>query len=154
MKRYATLLSLFACLLLARPAIPQTAQQVIIAGQLAFGLGWSATTVLMNYQEPSTTTCTLQASSVVKIPKNTTNNTINLATLFPAVTTAVAYSIADITSSPGQQVAVGMASSGSRFQMAPMGMMMFRVNGSSPTLYCDNASMTTDAYLSVSCMGN
>ena len=154
MKKQLLALFAFIACFIAQPAIPQTAQQVIISGQVAYGLGWNATTVLLNYAEPSTTTCTWESSTVIEIPENTTNNQINLASLFPGVTTAVVYGWQDVTASPGQQLNWGLASSGARFDMAPAGFTVIRVTGSSPTIFVDNPSASQNAYLQVSCMGN
>ena len=129
------------------------ANQIEINSQIAYGLGYQSNEVFLNYVEPGTTTALFGQTVTVAVPANTTNYPINLATMFPNVNTAIMYAVEDI-SNPGQQVSIGMDSGGSRFIMAPGGFFECRVNGSSPTLYVDNASVNQYALLKVVCIAN
>lgn len=130
-----------------------TPEQITINTQINFGLTDFANTLLLNYQEPNTTTCLFQLSQNFIAVANTVNQVIDLATMFSSINTAVLYGIVDI-SNPGQQVNIGMASSGSRFNMNPGGFFLVRANGSSPTLFVDNPSSSVNAILQVFCLAN
>jgi len=128
-------------------------QQVQINSQICFGLSQNNNTVLQNYIEPNTTTALFQATLVVVVTANTTNNTYNLATLFPVANTPILWGMEDI-SSPGQQVNWGLASGGQRFNMAPNGYFVCRVAGGAPTLYIDNPSMSVNALIQLFVISN
>lgn len=131
-----------------------TPQQIQINAQACFGLSQSTNNLVVNYQEPNTTTALFKGIEELSIPANTVNNTINLANYFTAINTALLWGLQDI-SNPGQQVNIGMASSGTRFSMAPSGFFLIRVNGgSSPILYIDNPSLTTSAILQLIVLAN
>ena len=130
-----------------------TAQQVEINAQVNWGLSEFANSLLLNYQEPNTTTALFNSSITVVVPAATNNYQVNLATTFPFLNDAIVYGIKDM-SNPGQQVDIGLASSGQRFSMAPGGFFVIRVDGSAPTLYIDNPSVSDAAILQVFTMGN
>lgn len=129
------------------------AQQVQINSQVVYGLSENNNTVLQNYIEPSTTTALFQGSIVVVVTANTTNNTYNLATLFPVANTPIFWGVMDI-STPGQQVNIGLASGGARFSVSPNGFINVRTNGAFPTLYIDNPSASTNAILQIYMLSN
>ena len=130
-----------------------TAQQVEINCQVNFGLSDSAYSMLLNYQEPSTTTGLFNSSLIVEVPANTTAQSIDLSSLFTFVNSALVLTIADI-SSPGQQVNIGLTSSSARLNIAASGFMAVRVTGVLPTLYADNPSANTAAILQIGIISN
>ena len=130
-----------------------TPQQVEINAQVNWGLSEFTSSLLLNYQEPNTTTALFSATITVVVPINTTNNAYNLATLFPADNSPLLFGLADL-SQPGQQLNWGLASSDGRFQMAPGGFALMRVNGGAPTIYVDNPSTTQPAVLQIFSLSN
>lgn len=158
MMKATRLLTVLAAALVATispglPATNATPTQVTIDADIIFGLAQWANMPLFRYIEPTSTTCLFAESATVVVPPATSNQAVNLATLFPSINTAVAYCVTDI-SYPGQQVSIGMASGGSRFTLAANGFLMARVNGTAPTLYVDNASASASAILRVVAIGN
>lgn len=145
--------SLLALAATATPVSNLTTQQIEINAQVNFGLSDFTNSLLLNYQEPNSTTASTSNSATVTVTANTTDNQVNLSTLFPITATnnAICYGVVDI-SNPGQQVNIGLAAGGSRFNMAPSGFMLIRVTGSKPTLYIDNPSATVTAVLKVFCL--
>jgi hypothetical protein len=157
-KKSSSLMTAFiASMACASPTFGQATnaldQEIEINAAVSFGLSYFGNTSLLQYVEPTTTKAKFQNSSTVVLSPNTTNNPINLATLFPSLNTALVYGIKDM-SQPGQQVNVGMAAGGSRFNMAPGGFFLVRVSGSSPTIYADNPSLTKFAIVQVFSLGN
>ena len=129
-------------------------QNITIDAQVGMGLQNMPASRLLYYEEPSTTTAKFADTSTIVIPPNTVDQVLNLATLFPGINTALVFVIADITSSPGVPINFGMAAGGARFNMAAMGFFVVRVNGSAPTLYLDNPSLTQNGILQVSVLAN
>lgn len=138
----------FVAAMLPAFAATGTSNQVQISSQLCFGIQNQYPNILLQYQEPSTTTAQFVGSTTVVIPANTANNTIDTATLFPGFQTPVAFGIQEITN-PSLPVNIGLDSSGARLQMAPGGFMVFRVAGGTPTFYVDNPSLTTAAVVTI-----
>lgn len=145
---FAAWLALFVPVLAAAPA-----QQVAIACQVVQGLQSVYPNVLFQYQEPGTTTAQFGSSTVVSIPANSTNNTINTATLFPGCVTPVAVGIAEITS-PGLPLSLGLSNGGPRLNLAAGGWNVTRVVSGFPTFYVDNASPSTAALVQVFILSN
>lgn len=130
-----------------------SSQQIEINAQTQFGLSYSGNTSLMNYVEPGTTTSRFGLSTTVFVAPSTTDQQINLATLFPFINSAQLWGMQDI-SNPGQQLNWGLASGGQRFQMNPGGFFECRVTGSAPILYIDNPSSSSYVILKVFCIAN
>ena len=128
-------------------------QQVEVNAEVSFGLGYGTNTNLLNYVEPGTTTCLFNGSTTIFIPASTTNQAVNLATLFPYINTPVLWGWKDI-SSPGQAVTWSLTSSGATMNQAAGGFCLFRVNGNAPTVYFNNTSMTEPAILQVFMLAN
>jgi hypothetical protein len=133
-----------------------TPVQFELNAQVNYGLSYLGNATVFTYAEPNQSTALFSTSQTVLIPANSTNNTVNLATLFPNVNNPLVFVLTDI-SNPGQEMNIGMASGGSRFDMNPNGFFMFRVSqstGSCPTLYIDNPSSNMSAFLQVTCLAN
>jgi hypothetical protein len=137
----------------ATPVTNANPSQIEIDGQVSFGLGYGTNTNLFNYQEPGTTTCLFNGSTTVFIPPSTTNQAVNLTTLFPYINTPVLWGWCDI-SNPGQAVTWSLTSSGATIDMAPGGFSLFRVNGGAPTIYFNNADMANTAIIRVFFLAN
>jgi hypothetical protein len=120
--------------------------QVEINAQVAYGLGYQSNSVLMNYIEPGTTTALFGNSATVFVPASTTDQVVNLATLFPYINSAELWAVEDI-SNPGQSVLIGTATGSNKFTLAPGGFFEARVYGSAPTLYISNPSTNQYAIL-------
>lgn len=129
-----------------------TPQNVTINAQVLWGLSNLNASQLLSYTEPTTTTALFSLTTTFFAAATTNNQTVNLATLFPNINSAILYGIADI-SNPGVSVSIGLASGGTRFTMAAGGFFLVRVSGSSPTVYIDNAGSTT-AVLQIFCLAN
>lgn len=131
-----------------------TAQNIQISALASFGLLDFSHTTLLNYQEPSSSTATIQGTTTENIPATTSNNLINLSTLFPAAATPVALMIIDTTPSPGVALALGLVSSGTRFFLAGGGFILMRLGaGALPNIYIDNSSSTI-ATIQISILSN
>ena len=134
-----------------------TAQQVVISAQVNFGLSDFANALILNYQEPNTTTCLSYAATAPQVVLANTNNVaFNLQSIFSAINTAVLIGFVDI-SNPGQQVNWGLASSGPRFYQNPSGFTLIRTNqaiATLPTVYIDNPSANMNALLQFFCLAN
>lgn len=146
---------LTALLLLFLSILPAGAQvtnaqnlQVEIASQAVLGLSYGVNQTLQNYNENGSTTARFALSQTIFVPPNTTDQSINLATLFPSINSAIMWGVSDI-SSPGQAWSFGMAAGGSRFDINPGGYFSARVNGSAPTIFVDNPSATSYVVLKV-----
>lgn len=107
---------------------------------------------LINYTEPSSTTAKYCAQHEAPVVKNTPNNAFNLASLFPAFgTDNVLLTIEEISSTP-LQLNFGFTSGGTRL---PLTALVARLKtGALPTIYIDNPSLTTDATIRISVVGN
>lgn len=148
------LFTLFALFVLPALAVPVgTANNVQIGSQVVYGLQSQYPDVLFQYQEPTTTTCQFQGSTIVQVAANTTNTTINTATLFPGFTTPVCFVVQEITS-PSQQLNIGLSNGGPRIQLAAGGFLQARVNAGFPTFYVDNPSLTQAALVRVVALSN
>ena len=130
-----------------------TATQFDCRASVNFGLSQYATIPMFSYAEPTASTALFNSSQIIVVPPATTDQAINLPTLFPFLNTALVVSVQDI-SSPGQATAIGLASGGSRLPLAARGFILSRVSGTVPVLYIDNASSTTSAILKVTVLGN
>lgn len=86
------------------------------------------------------------------IPATTTNNSFNLATMFPSITSAQSISIADM-SQPGVAVGFSTVNTGTKFQLRPGGVAVICASGALPTLFFDNAGVNP-AYLEITVTGN
>ncbi len=106
--------------------------------QLNTWLRLGATTTLLNYIEPSSTTATLQYQTIAVIPASTSNYAVNLATVLAFPTAPIAVGWLDLT---GTALNWGLASGGTRFSQAANGFNLMRLTtGTLPTVYFDNAS--------------
>ena len=108
----------------------------------------------VSYVEPPATVAAVTLKSIVPIPANTMNSPINLATLFPALTSAntvaliirevtpvpVGFNFAASTTDPGFPVRAG--------SIAAIGI------GALQTIYVDNASLTTILELEITVCGS
>lgn len=156
MQKFYQMVCAIALAMFSLPCFAQTnaaEQNVCIQAQVAFGLGLFSNQSLLNYSEPSTTTAKFSNSTTVAVPPSTSNQQINLSTLFPNIATPILFGMSDI-SDPGQAVDWGLASGGTRFPMAAGGFMITRVSGTGPVVYVDNDSTTEYALLQVFCLGN
>ncbi len=113
------------------------AQNVQISSQVVMGLQGIYPDILLQYQEPTTTTAQFAGSTTVVIPANTTGNVVSCATLFPAFASPVCIGLQDVTN-PGQQVNVGTSTDDGRINMAASGFFVYRVADGLPTFYIDN----------------
>jgi hypothetical protein len=142
-----------------QPAYPQasnaTANQIEINTQVSYGLGFQNNTNLIDYVEPGTTTALYNGQTTVFIPPSTTDQAINLATLFPYVNTPLLWGVQDI-SNPGQSFSLAMAASAGsqKFTIAPGGFQINRVNGSAPILYVSNSDPSNYVILKVFMLAN
>lgn len=91
---------------------------------------------LMSFAE-GTLTAAVSSKQQVTLPANTNNTSVNLATLFPGISSARSISIRDI-SNPGRGVSFGMANGGARFPWPAGFAMMMTLTGTLPTIYFDN----------------
>lgn len=128
-------------------------EQIEINAQVNFGLSLTISDLLLDYQEPNTTTALFRGATTIVVPANTSNQQIVLSTLFPAVNSFICYGLQDV-SNPGQAVNIGLASGGARVPLAAGGFSLTRVSGSVPTIFVDNASVTTPCILRIFAMGN
>lgn len=131
-------------------------QQCEISAQVNYGLSSMQNALILDYNEPDTTTVLFYASTPQVVTANTNNSTFNLQTLFAGINTAVAIGWSDI-SNPGQEIDWGLALSGSRFKMNPNGFTLIRVNqalASLPTIYIDNPSVSVNALIQFFCLAN
>lgn len=131
------------------------AQQIEINSQCSFGLGYQSNQTLMNYVEPGTTTANFALSTTIFVPPSTTAQAVNLATLFPNITTAILYGVADL-SYPGQEVLISMKSDGTNpMPQAAGGFSQWRVNcpiADAPTLYLTNEDADNYCIVKVFCL--
>lgn len=126
-------------------------QNVQISSQVAFGLQSAYPEILLQYQEPSTTTAQFSGATTITIPANTTDNTINTATLFSGITTPIVMGFVDVTN-PGVSIGIGTAADDTRIEMAAGGFIIYRTASGMPTFYADNAT-DNDANIRVFVMG-
>ena len=108
---------------------------------------------LVNYIEPVSVQAGEGLKTVVNIPFNTTNNQINLATLFPALTVINALIVRDITQI-GQAVTISSANTGTKLPLKALGIMATTPMSAPFSLYVDNASLTAAATLEVTVIGS
>ena len=137
---------------------PTNAQpnQVEINCQVSYGLGWQASTTMMNYIEPGTTTANYPLSTIVYVPPSTTAQAINLATLFPNIQSAILYAVQD-DSNPGQAFSLATGAADTYMPIAAGGFACFRVNcpiASAPTLYVSNSDASNYVILKVLALAN
>ena len=130
-----------------------TPQQFELNAQTNYGLSYLGNATTFSYAEPNTSTALFSLSQTFLIPANSTENTINLATAFPVVNSALVYTISDM-SNPGLQTSIGTATGANKFIMNPNGFMMIRAKGSAPILYIDNPSINMSAFLQVTVLAN
>lgn len=103
-------------------------------------VGWDNDGDMVNYVESSANTAGVALKTVVTLSGSTTNNAVNLATLFPGVTAAKDLTIRDITSSPGKATSISAHNSGTKLPMKARGVLSLTLNGGTPpTLYIDNS---------------
>lgn len=127
--------------------------QIQFGCQVVDGMQNQYPNVLLQYQEPSTTTCQFSGAIVVPVFANSTNTQINTATIFGGFTVPVLVGIQEITS-PSLPVNIGLTSSGPRLQLAPGGILVVRLNAGFPTFYVDNTSTNSTALLRVFMLSN
>jgi hypothetical protein len=147
----SSLLALFALPVLAVPV--STSSNVQIGSQVVFGLQNQFPNTLFQYQEPNTTTCQFEGSSIVQVAANSTDTQVNTATLFPGFTKPVCYVVTEITN-PSLPLNIGLSNGGPRLQLAAGGFLLVRVEGGFPTFYVDNPSATQPALLRVVALSN
>lgn len=132
-------------------------QQVSLTAQVNFGLSSFVNNQILNYEEPSTTTCLFDWLSPPQvITANTNNVQFNLATLLSGINTAVVIGWKDV-SDPGQQINWGLTSGGARFDMAANGFTLLRLSQGQSTLpivYFDNPSLTVNALIQFFSLAN
>lgn len=155
MKRLLILVLLAGMLLgiPCRAATNAASEQIEINAQVNFGLSLTVSDLLLDYEEPNSTTALFRGASTVVVPQNTSNQQIVLSTLFPGFNSYICFGIQDI-SNPGQAINFGLTSGGARIPMAAGGFSLQRVSGSVPTIFVDNTSVTTPAILRVFAIGN
>jgi hypothetical protein len=98
---------------------------------------------LIDYVSPTTFTAAAADSLTVTVPPSTTDQTANLATLFPGLQAALFVAIIDITV-PGQTFSVTTVSGGGRVAVAGSSWFAYMPNTTTlPTLYLTNPNTTT-----------
>lgn len=122
-----------------------------LALQVLFGIANGTNRNILSYSEPTTSTAQQGATTSVKIANAGANVAINLATLFPGITTGYVITIKDVSGVPAQ-VSVSTANTGTKFVLAAGGALVIRTNTVLPTLFFDNAS-GNDAYLEIGAIG-
>jgi len=106
---------------------------------LSMQFGFNMQNELLNYIESNSITAAQAVESVVNLTALTSNQAVSLATLFPGLTSIVAFGFKDI-SNPGVVVSWGLASGGARITGRANSAILVACNGTIPTLYFDNAS--------------
>lgn len=108
-----------------------------------------------NFQSNETFTAAAVANTIVSVPANTTDQAVNLATLFPALTATSFIVVQDVTATPGQPFSVTTVSGSGRIAIAGGGFLAWTQNGGAPpTLYLTNPSTTTASDIQISVMSN
>lgn len=107
----------------------------------------------MKYVEPPTTLAAIQLINVVRVPALTTNQSINLATLFPALTagSTVAISLRDVSGTP-IPFTVSTAAADPGLPIRAGGFLAWAAS-SLPTIYVDNPHATLALELQIEVTG-
>lgn len=115
------------------------AVQLAISLQVSLGPPGGSNRSLLNFTEATSTTAEQGNVAVVQIANSATNDAINLATLFPSLSSAKVITLRDV-SATAREVSFSPANSGTKLVLAAGGSMVLRTNGTLPTLYFDNSS--------------
>lgn len=133
-----------------------TDQNISLNMQVGFGLQENPAQLALNYSESITTTAKYLNNYTETIAANTTNNQVDLATIFAGITEPIAFGMQVLDESPGNPVNWGLASSGTRFGLGATGALLIRLSPDEtlPTLYIDNPSLTLSTTLLFTVMGD
>lgn len=128
-------------------AVP-TAKILKAQGYLAWGDDLGDEDKLFEFTEATSTTGNTSAKIPKKLAAGATDSSVDLSTF---CTTATYIAVKD---EGGTGIKVGHAAGAGKTQIAANGFLIFK-NGvaTPPTLYFDNVSGATDAYLSILVMG-
>lgn len=114
----------------------------------------ATTTQIAAYQEPTTTTVSYWLESEVNIPANTTNQSLNLATLLPSATAGVFLYLMENTNPP-TGFSFSTTSAGTFLPINPGGYVSFRLGGGAlPTVYLTNTNLTTSVNILIGVASN
>lgn len=106
-----------------------------LAATIRAALGQSQGEPFFNHSTP-TVSCKLQAKSLKSLTANTNDQAVNLATLFPAMSSLVAFAIRELDDVTG--VSWSPNSTGTRQPIPAGGALFQQTSGSLPTLYFNN----------------
>lgn len=108
---------------------------------LLMELGFDNDGDLLRYTESTSSSAAFGGQSIVNLLASTNNQAVNFATLFPGLSTVLAWGFKDM-SNPGVGVSFKTENNGTnKIAVNPNGGMVFRQAGTAPpTIYFDNAS--------------
>jgi hypothetical protein len=132
--------------MVAPTQLPPTFQLIACLGLIS-----QTNNLLVNYAMLNQL-CSFGERTVVTLAASTSNIPVNLATLFPGVSSAMAITLHDITN-PAQSCAFSSNSTGTRFQLLGNGVMGLTTAGAPPTIYFDNTN-TSPSYIEIGILGN
>jgi len=123
--------------------LPVTAQQAYISLRANLGYPDYTNQPLINFVSSTTFTAAALAINEVTVSANTTDQAVNLSTLFPALSNLLFVMFIDITT-PGQPFSITSVSGSGRLSVAANSFYAYMPNTSSgPTLYLTNANSTS-----------
>lgn len=130
-----------------------TATQAVISLRSYMTPQGPTQTTLVNTTTPDSFTADAADTITRSIAASATNQSFNLATLFPACTAPVFVCIADV-SSPGVGFAITTVSGSGKMGIMASYWMAYMANGTTalPTVYIDNPSSTQSLILQISVM--
>jgi hypothetical protein len=138
-------------------ALSAIGQQCYISLQAYLGYPDYSHVTAIDYSSAAsnpTLTAAAQSSTPVSVAANTTDQSFNLATLFPALTGLVFISLVDITGTP-QPFSFGTAAGTGRQSVAAGAWAAWMPNGGAPpTIFLTNPSTTTASNILISVLSN
>jgi hypothetical protein len=145
------LLLLFGAPIVDSATLAGTAQPTYISLQAYLGPSDYAHQTVIDYVSPQTQTATVANMVTISVPASTSYQAVNLATLFPSLTSCVFLSAVDVTS-PGQGFSISTVNGSGNITVAPGAWFAYMPNsGAPPTVYLTNTS-TTAALVQISVM--
>jgi hypothetical protein len=130
------------------------AQQAVISLRSYFAPQGPTQQAILNSTTPDSFTADAAEVHTVSVPPSTTDQSFDLATLFPTMTAPVFCGIVDV-SNPGIGFKITTVSGSGRVGVAPNFWWAYMGDGTTalPTVYISNASSTQTLYLSIGALG-